>query len=137
MTSWVPYERLELVELAAVDDAPQDLAHVERHAHVGRRDAEQLLGVEQRAASAVADGRGPELAPVEAANDLAADPEGVELVVGEVVAQAGDPGVHVGAAQRLLVGVLVDRHLHERRAAEEHLRLALRRTPCSRSCPGT
>ena len=46
------------------------------------------------------------------------------LVLGEVVGEAGDPGVHLGAAERLVVGLLAGRHLHQRRAAEEDLRAA-------------
>ena len=45
----------------------------------------------------------------------------VELVDGEVVGQAGDAGVHLGAAERLVVGLLAGGHLHQRRAGEEHL----------------
>ena len=41
------------------------------------------------------------------------------FVTGEVVAQARSPGVHQRAAELLLVGVLADRHLHQRRPAEE------------------
>ena len=40
--------RLELVEARAVDDARDDLAHLERLAHVDRGDAEQLVGVVAR-----------------------------------------------------------------------------------------
>ena len=65
---------------------------------------------------------GPELAPVEPGDDLPAEAERVALVVGEVVGQPGDAGVHLGAAERLVVGLLAGRHLHQRRAAEEDLR---------------
>ena len=41
------------------------------------------------------------------------------LVPGQVVAQARGPGVHARAAQLLLVGVLPDGHLDQRRPAEE------------------
>ena len=41
------------------------------------------------------------------------------LVGGQVVGTARDARVHRRAAQLLLVGVLADRHLHQRRAAEE------------------
>ena len=44
----VAVERLELLEPAAVDDAGDDLADVERDADVGRGAAEQLVGVVQR-----------------------------------------------------------------------------------------
>ena len=43
------------------------------------------------------------------------------LVDGEVVGEPGDPGVHLGAAERLVVGLLAGGHLHQRRTAEEHL----------------
>ena len=65
------------------------------------------------------------LAPVQPGHDPPADPDGVVLVLGEVVGEAGDPGVHLGAAEGLVVGLLAGRHLHQRRAAEEHLRLLL------------
>ena len=41
------------------------------------------------------------------------------LVAGQVVAQARHPGVHARAAQLLLVGLLADGHLDQRRPAEE------------------
>ena len=41
-------ERLELVELAAVDDARDHLAHVERLRQIGADDAGDLRGVEER-----------------------------------------------------------------------------------------
>ena len=62
---------------------------------------------------------------VEPAHDLPADAQGVELVDGEVVGEAADPGVHLGAAEALVVALLAGGHLHERRAAEEHLRALL------------
>ena len=66
----------------------------------------------------------PELAPVEPADDLAAEPDRVDLVDGEVVGEAADARVHLGAAELLVVGHLAGRHLDQRRAAEEHLRAA-------------
>ena len=64
-------------------------------------------------------GPGPGVAPVQPAHDHAAQPQGVELVGGQEVGQARGAGVHRGPAQLLLVGVLVDGHLHQRRAAQE------------------
>ena len=63
------------------------------------------------------------LAPVDPGHDVAADADGVVLVDGEVIREPGDPRVHLGAAQRLVVGFLAGGHLHQRRPAEEHLRL--------------
>ena len=64
-------------------------------------------------------GSGPQLAPVQVADDLATDPGGVGLVGGDELGDAGDPRVHLGAAQRLLLRLLPGRHLDQRRAAEE------------------
>ena len=41
-------QRLELLELAAVDHACDHITHLEGHTHVGAGDAEQLLGIEHR-----------------------------------------------------------------------------------------
>ncbi len=65
-------------------------------------------------------GPGPGLAPVEVPDDVAADAQRVGLVEGEVVGEPGGARVHLRAAEGLVVGILVDRHLHERRAAEVH-----------------
>ena len=43
------------------------------------------------------------------------------LVGGEVVGEARDARVHLGAAEGLVVGLLAGRHLHQRRTAEEDL----------------
>jgi hypothetical protein len=42
----------------------------------------------------------------------------VGVVLGQVLAQAGDLGVHLGAAQFLLVGVFADGGLDQRRAGQ-------------------
>ena len=114
-------ERLELVEARAVDHPGQHLAGVEGDLGVGRGDAEQFVGVVDRRSSAGMARAGPVLPPVEAAHDLAAEPDGVDLVGGQVVGQAGHPGVHGGAAQLLVVGLLAGGHLDQGRAAQEDL----------------
>ena len=77
-------------------------------------DADQFFGVEQRLGDRA---RCRSLfAPVEPGDDAAADPDGVELVDGEVVRQTRSAGVHFGAAQRFVVGLLAGGHLHQRRA---------------------
>ena len=110
---------LELLEAGAVDDAGEDLAHVEGHPHVHRRDAEQLLGRVERLVGRSTGGAGAEPPPVQVGDDAAGDADRVGLVAGQVVAQARDPGVHARPAQLLLVGLLADRHLHQRRPAQE------------------
>ncbi len=47
------------------------------------------------------------------------------LVDREVVGQSRRTRVHLRAPERLVVGLLTGGHLHQRRAAEEHLRLSL------------
>ncbi len=113
-------ERLELVEPGAVDDPGEHLAGIEGHLRVGGGDPEQLLGIVD---GLVGGHRGARalLAPVEAADDLAPDPNGVELVGGELVGEAGDPGVHRGAAELLVGRFLAGRHLDQGRAPEEDL----------------
>ena len=49
----------------------------------------------------------------------------VEFVDREVIGQTRCPGVHLGAAQRLVVGFLAGGHLHQGRAGQEHLRAFL------------
>jgi len=67
---------------------------------------------------------GAELAPAEAGQHGPPEAGGVALVDGQEVGQARRAGVHLGAAEGLLLGVLPGGHLHQRRAAEEHLGLA-------------
>ena len=50
VTSVGAVERLELVELAAIDEARDDLAHVVGLARIGRHDAVELAGVVARRA---------------------------------------------------------------------------------------
>ncbi len=117
-------ERLELVEPGAVDDPGEHLAGIEGHLRVGGGDPEQLLGIVDGLVGRHRGARAP-LAPVEPAHDLASDPNGVELVGGELVGEAGDPGVHRGAAELLVGRFLAGRHLDQGRAPEEDLRALL------------
>ena len=114
----VAVERLELVEQRAVDDACDHLAHVVGLAGVARDHAQQLRCVERRRLGVAVDG-GRGSRPVEVADDLAGDAQRMLVVVGVVVGNAGDAGVHVGAAQLLGRHVLAGGGLHERRAAQE------------------
>ncbi len=107
--------RLELLEARAVDDAGDHVADVDGLAQVRAHQAEQLLGVVDRRVGAQRGG-GSGLAPVQVGDDLAAQAQGVELVLGQVLAESRDLGVHLGAAERLVVALLAGGHLHERRA---------------------
>ena len=117
-------QRLELVEVAVVDQPGDHIARIERHLRIDRWDAEQVLGIESRWLAG-STWPGSALALVEAAHDLTPETNAVELVDGEVVGKTTDSGVHLGAAERLVVALLAGGHLHQRRAAEEHLRSLL------------
>ena len=110
-------EGLELLEARAVEDAGQHLAHVEGHPHVDRGDA-QVLGRVQRF-----DRRsrrlGAQPLPVQVSDDAPGHGDGLVLVPGQVVAQPRGAGMHEGAAQLLLIGLLADGHLDQRRATEK------------------
>ena len=110
--------RLELVELAAVDDARDHLAHVVGLADVGVDDAVDLLGRVARR-DRLADVERDPLGAIEVADDAARDRERVVVVEREVIGDAGDARVHVGAAQLFRGDDLAGRRLHERRPAEE------------------
>ena len=113
-------EGLELVEPRAVDHPGQHLAGVEGDLGVGRGDAQQLVGVVDRFVGRLARAPAP-LAVVEPAHDLAPEPDGVGLVDGQVVGQAGHPGVHRGTTQLLVGRLLAGGHLDQRWSAEEDL----------------
>ena len=109
---------LELVEPRAVHDPGDDLAHVVRHADVGVDDAVELARVVARVLR-----RGhverSRLGGVQRRDDGAREPQRVIVVFGHVVGDAGQPRVHVGAAQFLGGDLLAGGRLHQRRAAEE------------------
>ncbi len=121
MTRLRAVEGLELVEPRPVDHPGQHLPGVEGHLGIGRRDPEQLVGIVDRPVGGLRRARSP-LAPVQASDDLATQPDGVDLVDRQVVGQARHPGVHGGTAQLLVGGLLTGGHLHQRRPTQEHLR---------------
>lgn len=111
-----PVERLELLELTAVEDACENLSSLEWLTDVGTRNSQQVLRVIDGI-----DGcprRGARATPPQMADDVATDPDRIGFVEREVVGEPGCPGVHGGTAEALLIGVLVDRHLHQGRATE-------------------
>jgi hypothetical protein len=116
--------RFELVETRAVYQAGDDLAHVVGLARVKGdhspefgRVVERLLGrrdVERH-----------RLLPVEVADDAARNGQGMVVVLGQVVADAGDPRMHVAAAEVLGADHFAGCRLHQRRTAEEDGALVL------------
>ena len=117
-------QSLELLEAGAVHYPGDDLAHVEGHAHVHRGDPEQLLGRVERLVSRF-DGPGAEAGPVQVGDDAPRHADRLGLVTGQVVTEARDLGVHARTPQILLIGLLSDGHLDERRPAEEDARPVL------------
>ena len=118
VTSVSPYSALELVQLAAVHEAGDDLAHVVGLVHVDRHDAVELGridrgGTDSATSHAGASGGGKRR------DDVADDLERVLVVLGEVVDDPRARRVQVSAAELLGGHDLADRGLHERRAAQE------------------
>ncbi|SIL13769.1 Uncharacterised protein [Mycobacteroides abscessus subsp. abscessus] len=110
---------LEFVELGAVDDARDDFTWIERDAQITRDNADQLFLIGDRL-----DDRGglrPLLHPVQARHDLATQAHGILFVHGQIVAQTGDAGVHLGATERFVVGLFAGRHLDQWGTCQEDL----------------
>ena len=110
--------RLELLEARAVHQPRDDLAHVVGLPDVRGKDAVDLFAVVRRLFGLGAVGRqGLDAAQVR--DDRPGDLQGVRVVFGQVVGDAGDAGVHVGAAQLLGRDLFARRRLDERRAREK------------------
>jgi hypothetical protein len=117
-------ERLELVELGAVDQARDDLAGIDLLAQVRRHDAVELGRVVFRLVCRQqrdVDG----FPGIEVGDDSSCKSKRMGVVGRHVVGDAGLPRVHVGTAQILGRDHLAGRGLHQRRAAEEDRALAL------------
>ena len=110
-------------ELGTVDDARDDLAHVHRLAIVQRHRAGQLVGRVQRLERGVGINRAGRAqgAPLQALEQLARDAQRIGIVLGQVLAQAGDAGVHHRTAQLLVGGHLAGGGLQQRRPGQEGL----------------
>ena len=116
--------RLELGEARVVDKSCDHLVHVVGLARVAWQNAVELLGVvggrDDR-------GRGPETpgcAWSERLEDRSRDGECMVVVLGQVVGNAGDPGVDVAATEFLGTHDLAGGRLHERWPAQEDRPLA-------------
>ena len=111
-------EPLELVELAAVDDARDDFARLVGPARVGRDDPVDLLGRIERLARRLDLDRYA-LRAIEIADDPAGDAERMMVVQRIMVGNAGDPAVHLGAAELLGGDDFAGRGADQRRPAEK------------------
>ena len=111
-------EALELVELRAVDQARDHLADVVLLLEVGRHD-----GVEVFKRVSRLDRLGKidvdALARIEGSGDAPHDRQRMDVVGRVVVGDAGEAGMHVGAAELLGRDDLAGRGFEQRRAAEE------------------
>ena len=119
VTSVVRVALLELVEARAVDQPRDDLAHVVRLARVGVDDAVDLLRDRRPDLPASATSAGSRLAVLSVPTIVRARCSACVVVFGEVVGDAREPRVDVGAAELFGGDLFAGRRLHERRAAEE------------------
>ncbi len=111
-------EPLELVELAAVDDPGDDLAHIVGPAGVRRNDPVDFLGRVKRVARRLDLDRNT-LRLVEVGNDTPGDAERVAIVERIMIGHTGDAAVHLGTAELLGGDDLAGRGADERRTAEK------------------
>ena len=111
-------ERLEFVEHRAVDEARDHLADVILLLQVGRHDAFDFAGVVFRLAR-LGERNIDRLLVFRLPMMWRHSAKRVTIVLGEIIGDAGFPGVHVGAAEFFGADHLAGRGLHQRRAAEK------------------
>ena len=119
VTSVVRVALLELVEARAVHEPRDDLAHVVRLAQVRVDDAVDLRADRRADLRAPPCRRGSCFTRFSVETIVRAWCSACVVVLGEVIGDAGEPRVHVGAAELLGGDFLAGRGLHQRRAAEE------------------
>jgi hypothetical protein len=111
-------EFFEFVEAAAIDDAGNDFTYIVAPAAIAWDDAIEFAGVAARRLGR-ADVPGDIFAPVEVGDDAAADGEGVFIVQGVVIGDAGDTAVHVGSAQVFRADLFARRGFDQWRTSQE------------------
>ena len=107
------------MEPAAVHQPGDDLADVVLGVDVRGDGAVELVRVRQRRSTAASTSQAGRGRLRQGGDDVPDDLQGMLIVLGQVVRDAGDPGVHVAAAELLGGDDLADRGLHQRRAAQE------------------
>ena len=107
----------EFGEVGIVDEPRDGLTHVDRALVIHRHDAEQFLRVVTWRPEVVLDRPGP--VPFQLRHDLARNTQRIAIVLGEVVAETGNRGVHLGAAEFLFSRNLAGCRLQQRRAGEK------------------
>jgi hypothetical protein len=107
----------KLSEIGIIDNPRDHLAHIDRTLVVHRHDAQQFLGVMTRRAMHRRVRARP--VPFQIGHDVARNTQSVAVVFGEIVAETGNTGMHLGAAEFLLGGDLSGCGLQQRRACEK------------------
>ncbi len=107
----------EFSEIGIVDEPRDRLAHIDRPLVVHRHDAEQLFRIVPRRAMRRFVPRGP--VPFQIGHDVARDPQRIAVVLGEIIAEARNAGVHLGATEFFFGGDLSCRGLQQRRPRKE------------------
>ena len=115
---------LELMELRAIDDAGDDLAHIKRLARVHRDHPIQLARLVFRRLRRLHHARG-RLGAIEGDCDLTHQRQCVQIVLRQVIGHTGQAGVHVAAAEVLGADHLAGGGLHQRRTTEKNSALVL------------
>ena len=108
----------EFVEFGAVDDAGNDVAHVELFTQVGADNAVDFFGVVQRCLG-FADLHVGRFAAVEVGDAAPGDFQGVGVVLGVMIGHTGDFAVHVGTAQVFGADDFTGGGFYQRRAGQE------------------
>ena len=113
---------LEFAELAGVDHAQQNLAHVIGLFAVGADDAKQFRRIMRRRCRRRVGLHRARLAQL--GHDIAHQRERVMFVLGQMVGNTRHARMHLGPAQRLAIDLFVDRNLDDRGSAQMDARIA-------------
>src|SRR5450432_3481508 len=113
---------LPLVQVTVVDDARNDLAHVEGPPRVRRHDTVEFLGREPRLERRAAPYFGRR-AQVQARHDAARDAERVRVVLRQMIGDTGEPRVYVTAAQVFHADLLSGRGFDQGGTTKEYCSL--------------
>ena len=110
---------LELVKLTAVDQAGDDFVRIDRFLQTHRRDAVEFLRIVERLFRRVAFQR-LFWADRQRLEDIAADLQGVRIILGQVIGYARHRRMHVGSAQFFGRHFLARGGFHQGRTAQKN-----------------
>ena len=112
-------ERLELVQGGVVDEAGNDLAHVEGRAGIAREHAVDLARIEARRLHRLAH-HALTAAHMEMAYDVARNGESLLVVLGEMINHARSARMHIATAEGFSVDFLTGCRLNQGRTTKEN-----------------